>query len=47
LDPAVPTVDACREASSWCTDSLELMDPDPMGFLRLLARFTMVATVRQ
>ncbi len=47
LEPAVPTVEAWREATSWCTDSLELMEPEPMGFLRLLARLTIVATVRQ
>ena len=47
LEPEVPTVEAWREATSWCTDSLELMEPEPIGFLRLLALFTIVATVRQ
>ena len=47
LEPAVPTVLAWRLATSWCTDSLEDMDPDSAGRLRLFALLTMVATVRQ
>ena len=38
---------AWRLATSWWTDSLEDMDPDNAGLLRLLALLTMVATVRQ
>ena len=47
FEPAVPRVEACRDVTSWWTESLELMEPERMGRLRLLARFTMVATVRQ
>ena len=51
LEPAVPTVDATWLATSKCCDSLEseLMVPErgPTGLLRLLARLTIVATVRQ
>merc|ERR1719232_964126 len=39
LLPAVPTVLAWRLATSWWTDSLEDMDPDKAGLLRLLALF--------
>ena len=47
FEPAVPRVEAWRDVTSWWTESLELMEPERMGRLRLLARFTMVATVRQ
>lgn len=51
LEPAVPTVDACwLITSAWlCTESFEseLSVPDMHSRLRLLARRTIVATVRQ
>ena len=52
LDPAVPIVEArAVEATSWATDSLEselkVPDKGPAGLFKLLARRTIVATVRQ